>query len=63
VPLPSQPPPDLSKSIRVTCYGAPDVDLTEFMAMKANLEAAGVDLNFPIRDTALASQSNDEQTL
>ena len=49
-PQPPSPPPDLSKSIRVTCYGAPDVDLAQFMEMKAKLEAAGVKTDFPVRD-------------
>jgi hypothetical protein len=47
-PSPPAPPPDLSKSIRFSCYGAPDVDLTQFMEMKAKLEAAGVKTDFPI---------------
>jgi hypothetical protein len=47
-PAPPPPPPDLSKSIRLTCYGAPDVDLAQFMEMKAKLEAAGVKTDFPI---------------
>jgi len=53
VPLPPQPPrppPDLSKSIRFTCHGAPDVDLRQFMELKAKLEAAGIKTDFPIRD-------------
>jgi hypothetical protein len=47
-PAPPPPPPDLSKSIRLTCHGAPDVDLMQFMEMKAKLEAAGVKTDFPI---------------
>ena len=31
IPKEPQPPPDLSKSIRVSCYAAPDVDLMQFM--------------------------------
>jgi hypothetical protein len=59
VPLPVQPPRDLSKSVRLTCYGAPDVDLGEFMEveatykeMKAKLQAAGVKTEFPIFNSA-----------
>src|SRR4029450_3590554 len=48
IPKEPQPPPDLSKSIRVTCYGAPDVDLTQLMEMKEKLEAAGVKTDFTI---------------
>jgi hypothetical protein len=56
IPKEPQPPPDLSKSIRVTCYGAPDVDLMQFMEMRAKLEAAGVKTDFPIiESTQLAS--------
>ncbi len=61
-PQPLQPVPDLSKSIRVSCYATPDVDLAQFMEMKAKLEAAGVKTDFPIMDTAPAFQvaTNDD---
>jgi hypothetical protein len=62
-PAPPPPPPDLSKSIRLTCYGAPDVDLMQFMEMKAKLEAAGVKTDFPIQETcepAHVQNDNDD---
>jgi hypothetical protein len=63
-PAPLPPPPDLSKSIRLTCYGAPDVDLGQFIEMKAKLEAAGVKTDFPIiEDTQppYAPASHDDE--
>jgi hypothetical protein len=63
-PAPPSPPPDLSKSIRVTCYGAPDVDLMQFMELKGKLEAAGVKTDFPIiEDTQppYAPASDDDE--
>jgi hypothetical protein len=64
-PPPPEPPPDLSKSIRVTCYGAPDVDLGQFMELKGKLEAAGIKTDFPIRDGEPASHAplNDDDEL
>jgi hypothetical protein len=59
-PAPPPPPPDLSKSIRLTCYGAPDVDLMQFMEMKAKLEAAGIKTDFPVRDGN--NEMRDHQT-
>jgi hypothetical protein len=56
-PAPPPPPPDLSKSIRLTCYGAPDVDLMQFMELKGKLEATGIKTDFPIIDTPPASQA------
>src|SRR5438128_1560821 len=50
-PSPPPPPPDLSKSIRIACHAAPDVDLMQFMEMKAKLEAAGVKTDFPVAET------------
>jgi hypothetical protein len=47
----------LSKSIRVTCYGAPDVDLGQFMELKGKLEAAGIKTDFPIHDGEPASHA------
>jgi len=48
--LPQPPPPDLSKSVRITCYDAPDVDLMQFTELKAKLEAAGIKTDFPVID-------------
>jgi hypothetical protein len=58
-PPPPEPPPDLSKSIRVTCYGAPDVDLGQFMEMKAKLEVAGVKTDFPIVESTQPAHPSD----
>ena len=50
-PAPPPRPPDLSKSVRVTYHGVPDVNLMEFWDMKRKLEAAGISTeDFPMRD-------------
>jgi hypothetical protein len=59
-PPPPEPPPDLSKSIRVTCYGVPDVDLGQFMELKGKLEAAGIKTDFPIHNEERASHAPSE---
>ena len=48
----------------LTCYGAPDVALMQFVEMKAKLEAAGVKTDFPIvESTQLAYPSDGDDAL
>jgi hypothetical protein len=55
-PAPPPPPPDLSRKIKVGIHGLPGFDLGEFLRMKGELQAAGIKTDFPVIDTAPASQ-------
>jgi hypothetical protein len=62
-PRPPEPPPDLSRKIKVGIHGLPGFDLGEFLRMKCELQAAGIKTDFPVQETyepAHVQNDNDD---